>query len=375
MAHSISTPTRRTVEEVLGWQPPHGVLSVYLSVDPADRGEGWKIEVRNGLDAAAASAHDRETRLAIEAATQRISAVIQPEILETAGPGLIGFIEAAREEGLTRWCASGLPPRRTEILHGPMPVIGPLVELLDRGDPRGIAVLSSERVRLLHWHLGRIEELQEWELEIFSLDWRERKAPVSRDPAAGEAVSSAGHDQFDQRLEANRERFAEQSGKQSAAEAARREWRQLLVFGDERYARHFATGFADRCPLQHVDSSDLISEPTHAIEDRVEGLLDAISQDHRRKLVEAALEKRCAFGYQETIQALAEGRVEHLLYDCERAYASDGTQGPAELASGQSPTERLIRLALESSAKLTPLDGETAAGLTERGGVVATLRY
>jgi len=371
----MEAPTRRNLDEVLNWRPPHGVLSLYLDVDPADRSEGWRIELRNGLDAAVAGADDHERRLAVEATARRISGSILREPLESAGAGLVGFIEAAREEATTRWYVSRLPPRRTGAFYGAAPVVSPLVELLDRGGPLGMAALSSERVRLLHWYLGRIREVREWELEVFSLDWRERKAPVPRDPAAGEAVSSAGRDQFDQRLEANRERFAEDSGRQSAAEAAGRGWRELLVFGDERYARHFAAGFADRCPLRHVDSSDLISEPTRAIEDRLEGLLEAMSQDQKRKLVENALEERCAFGYQETMQALAEGRVEHLLYDCERRYEPDRAEGPADLADERSPVEQMIRLALGSGARVTPLIGEAAAGLTEKGGVVGTLRY
>src|SRR3712207_7714599 len=41
---------------------------------------------------------------------------------------------------------------------------------------RSVALLSSERVRLLSCVEGALEELEDWELSITSLDWRERKS-------------------------------------------------------------------------------------------------------------------------------------------------------------------------------------------------------
>lgn len=361
------TVTRGTPAELLRWRPTHGVLSLYLVADPADRGGRGRIELRDELDRAAGAAAegaDRATRLAVEATARRVGTQLA-ERGEAEGRGLIGFVEVSREPGEERWFASQLPPRRTEACYDRRPQVGPLVALLDDGAPLGIVAASAERVRLFHWFLGRTEQLHDWELETFGLDWRERKAPRSRDPAAGQAVSAAGHDQYDQRLQSNRERFAQQTGALARASAREHGWRQILAFGDERYVPHFAQGLARGCAVHHVDSSDLVPQPTHLISSRVERLLPTLNRERERALIERVreatyAEARGALGVQETLQALGEGRVEHLVYDPER---EDGD------------VERMIELALTTGAAITPVEGESAAALAEHDGAVALLRY
>ncbi len=253
--------------------------------------------------------------------------------------------------------------------------------MLDDGAPLGVAVVSSERVRLLDCRLARVEQLHHWELEYFGDEWRERKAQKARDPARGEAISASGRDQHNQRLEANRERFAAQTGRLAPAESRKHGWRQTLVFGDDRYVRRFAHGFGDSSDLRHVDHLDLISEPTAKIERRVEEMLPELNGDRRRALIErikeaAYAEGRSALGVQETLQALQEGRVEHLVYDAERDYSDGGLGLAGETGSDGLPLiERMIELALSTRAAITPVEGKSAGALTEQGGVVALLRY
>jgi hypothetical protein len=353
-----------------------------VDIAPGDRSERWRAEVRNSLAAAVSQVGEignREARLAAEATVARIESGIAGEVREAEARSLIGFFEVTREEGEARVYEAQLPVRHTETVHGAFPLVGPLLVLLEEGAPLGIAVLSSERGRLFHWSLGNIETLHEWELELFSGDWRERKAKVSRDPA-GEAVSAAGRDQYSQRLESNRERFAHQTGELTRTEVGRRSWRNVLLFGDERYVGPFARGFADRCELSHVDSVDLIAEPTHQIEERVERLLPGLRRDRELALIArvkdaAFAEARSSLGVQETVQALAEGRVEHLLYDPERDYNGEV---PSEASAGSPElplVERMIELALSTGAAITPVSDESAEALREQGGVAALLRY
>ena len=42
-------PSGLTIEELLDWRPEFGVLTVCVGIDPADRGQGWLIELRNQL--------------------------------------------------------------------------------------------------------------------------------------------------------------------------------------------------------------------------------------------------------------------------------------------------------------------------------------
>lgn len=381
---SLSAPGGGTIAELLSWRPEHGVVSLHIRVDPADRSTSWRTEVRNGLSDLLkhmGDTGDQEGRQALVATTERLERDLMDEPPPGEPRGLMGFIEVARKAGTERWYAAQIPPRRTEVLHGPVAQVHPLLELLDDGAPLGVAVVSSERIRLLDWRLGRAEHLHDWELEYFGDDWRERKSQRPRDPARGNAVSAAGRDQYNQRLEANRERFAEQAGELARAESRKRGWRQTLVFGDERYTRQFAQGFANGSELRHLEQTDLISEPTAQIERRVEQMLPELNRERERLMIErikeaAYAEGRSALGAQETLQALEEGRVEHLVYDAGRDY-SDAELGLAGKpgSNGMPLIERMIELALSTSAAITPVEGESAESLDEQGGVIALLRY
>ena len=81
-------------------------------------------------------------------------------------------------------------------------------------------------------------------------------------------------------------------------------------------------------------------------------------------MVERALEEakggsRGAAGLQETKEALAEGRVDHLVFD----------------ASFGEEAESLIRAALAGGARVTVVRDELAEPLAEAEGVAAILRY
>jgi hypothetical protein len=378
----VSVPGEEAAAELLSWRPPLGVVSLYVDADPGDRGHRWRTEIKNGLDAAAQrgmEGAERERRLAIEATVERIEAGFLAEARNGHPRGAIGFVETAREPGEERWYATQLAPRRTEVTYGPLVRVAPLVALVAEGAPLGIAAVSSERVRLFDWRFGQARRIHAWEIELFSGDWRERKARRSRS-AAGPAVSAAGRDQHDQRLEANRARFAHQTGKLAGAEASRRGWRELLTFGDERYAHRFAEGYARRTELRHVDSSDLISEPTHRIEERVELLLPGLNRERDLALIEAIKDAafkgaRSALGVQETLQALAEGRVEHLVLDPDRDYEAIVDEEPAPGSIELPLVERMIELAVSSGAVITVASPGSARALDPQGGVAALLRY
>jgi hypothetical protein len=369
----------QTPAELLAWRPANGVLSVYARIEPGDRGEGWRIEIGNAIAGAlAAGAADRETGKALEATAERLRRGLRESAHGGEPRGLVGFVEVAPQVGEERWYALRTPPPRTEAVYGPLAHIHPLLEILDDAAPLGLAVISSERVRLLDWRLGAIEELHDWELEYFGEGWRERKAPRPRDPARGEGVSAAGRDRFERRLESNRERFAAQTGALTAIESRRRGWRQAVAYGDERYFRHFSRGFGDPQRLRHLDRADLIGESAAALELRIETLLPELNRDRERALIErikggAFGQARSSLGLQETLQALEEGRVEQLVYDADRDYGRSPGE-PEQL--GELPLiERMVELALSTGARVIPIEGESAEALEEQDGVIALLRY
>jgi hypothetical protein len=356
---------------LLDWRPERGVLSVYVAIDPADRSERWRMELRQQLDSVIEAEKDKHgRRAALVATAQRIKGHF-PDQAPPTGRCQIGFCEVAERGDRDVWMAVQMQRDRTEVVDRDGPHLTPLLELLDEGAPVGVLAISSERVRLYEWALGDLTEVDDWEAVLFMPGWRERKAPRSPDPARVQGTSSAGRDQFDQRLDANRERFLEQVGGLVAERADQRRWRRVLAFGDLRHLQRVTEGARRRVEIELADEANLISERNRGrLLERVERAVEDANRRRELELVEAALNAahtpagRGAVGISEIGRSLTEGRVRHLLMDAE-APAPDLSQ----------LEDHLVEQALRTSAAVTPVEGEAAEALREHGGVAALLRY
>jgi len=364
----MTQPTLEDVRELSGWTPPLGVLSVYLGFDPADRTGAWRTELRNGLETIL-DAHreaEHEQRVALRATAKRLIDRFEDGDKRPPPRGEAGFVEVAEKGGAERWWGlAAAPAASSPVELGPGPVIAPLVELSCHGGPRAVALISSERVRLLRCADGTLEGLEEWELSINSLDWRERKSQSTNNPARAQGVSSSGHDQFGERLDHNRQRFLGECGRLAAGVLEENELEEILVFGPAGEVESFSSGFnSTRASLTRCGDGDLISTPTAKLNEVVLAAIERIEAERDHDLIERALGKanggsRGAAGTQEARDALREGRVDHLVLDA---------------AVGEE-AEPLIRAALAGSSRVTVVRDEIAAPLAEAEGVAAILRY
>jgi hypothetical protein len=364
----MAQPTLEDARELSQWQPPLGVLSVYLGFDPADRGGGWRTELRNGLDSIL-EAHregEHDLRVALRATAKRLIERFEDGDLRPPPRGEIGFVEVAEKRGIERWWGTGVFPVASSCVEfEPGPIVAPLIELSCHGNPRGVALLSSERVRILRCAEGALEEIAEWELSITSLDWRERKSQSTNNPARAQGVSSSGHDQFDERLEHNRQRFLGECGGLATEVLEGNGLEELLVFGPAKDVESFSSGFnSAKATLTRCSDGDLISVPKGKLSEVVVGAIERIDAERDRELAERAVGEakggsRGAAGLQETRDALLEGRVDHLVFDA---------------AIGEE-AESLVRAALAGSARVTVVRDEVAEPLNEAEGVAAILRY
>lgn len=373
---------RSSVVELQRWSPNEGVLSVCLGIDPADRGEGWRVELRNGLGGVRDNAASPALRASIEATAERILARFPREAPHPEGRTHIGFVEVSRKPGREVWhhFQTGRPAHAPTVIHGRHPLLWPLLALLEIGASRGVALVSGERVRLLEWTAGRTTEIDDWEITLFSGDWRERKARRPRDPSRAQGTTASGHDQFEQRLDANREQFLREVAQATMVEMRAREWRDLIVLGDEKHGG----GFVDvlDVPQDHVhfEAHNAINEGRQQIERLLDELTSTIDSERELRLVRSAAASAGArqgsgsLGLEPTLDALARGRVEHLVVDLARDYAS-GSASEGTDEDKLSTTERMIELALTTDAQVTPVAGEAAELLSRHGGVAALLRY
>jgi len=364
----MTQPTLEDARALCGWQPPLGVLSVYLGFDPADRGGAWRTELRNGLDGIldlhAEDEHER--RIALRATAKRLLGRFEDGDLRPPPRGEVGFVEVAEKEAAEHWFGTGAAPVATACVEfGPEPVVAPLLDLCSRNGARGVVLLSSERVRLLRCADGALDDLEDWELSITSLDWRERKSQSTNNPARAQGVSSSGHDQFGERLDHNRQRFLSECGGLAARALEENGLGELIAFGPAKDVEGFRSGFgSQRERLTVGGDQELISLPKGKLSEVVSEVVDRLDEERSRAVVERALAEvkggsRGASGRQETKEALAEGRVDHLVFDA---------------AIGEE-AESLIRAALAGSARVTVVHDEAAAPLAEGEGVAAILRY
>jgi len=347
----MTQPTLEDARTLSEWRPPLGVLSVYLGFDPADRTGAWRTELRNALDAILEdykeAEHDR--RVALRATAKRLTDRFEDGELRPPPRGEAGFVEVSEKEGTEHWFGTGLAPAASACAEfGAEPVVAPLLDLCAHGASRAVAVLSAERVRLLRCTEGALEELEDWELTITSLDWREQK-----------------DDQFGERLDHNRQRFLTECGGLVAKRLEGDGLAEAIVFGPARDLESFESGFnSSPAKLTVGGDTDLISVPRGQLTEVVADAVERLEEERDRAVVERALGEakggsRGAAGLQETKEALAEGRVDHLVFD----------------SSLGEEAESLIRAALSSSARVTVVRGERAEALAEAEGVAAVLRY
>jgi hypothetical protein len=363
----VAHPTLKDARELSDWRPELGVISVYLGFDPADRGAAWRTELRNGIERARELAEDagHERRMAVRETASRLLERFGDEEVRPPPRGEAGFVEVSRREGEERWWGTGVAPARPAVVLGEQPVVSELVDLCRRGEERGVALLSAERVRLLRHTARQLEEIEEWELSILSGDWRERKSQSSSDPARAQGVSSSGHDQYGERLEHNRQRFLTECGRLAGERLRERGWGEVIAFGPRPGAEAFWKGLGSTSVRAELaGEADLISVPRGELIDEVSRAIEGLLAKRDRDLVERALEEargrsRGASGLQETVEALGEGRVEHLAFDP---------------AIGE-PAEALVRGALAGSAEITIARDGVAELLEPAEGVAAILRY
>jgi len=388
----MATPTIQDVSELLAWEAPHGVLSVYVDTHPGDRGDGWRTELRNGLHAAvAAVGDDSRARARVEEAGKSL---LDRLTRDGFTPRRSEICFCAPGTDLKKSFSLSAPLHSSRVSFGRAAGVRPLLALIDDFPPSGVMVVSGERVRLLDYGFGELHEVEDWQLEIFEDEWRDRRAPRVHDVVTGgTSTSSSGRDLADQRMAESRDRFVGEVAGIVSTRAGSSGWREVLAFGEERYVERLRKVLGNTIDVVHVDHSNLIAEPAPAIAARVSAYMEGANR--RRELalldrVEAAAYAKGvtgggALGPIETAQALALGRVSTLLIDADREFeplklddfsskAADG-DGSAVDAPPLPVAEQLVDMALRTDAKVVPLEGEAAERLAEHQGAAALLRY
>lgn len=376
---------------------PFGVLSLYVAADPGQQATmraPWAIELDNGL---------REVRERVKSEGPRERWVRLAERLDELEPELARLIDA-REPGRGRalFAPVGGGEVRRVSLQLPLPTcvvleetayLTPLVAAFDEGRPAGIVLLSQAGVRVLEERLGFVEELAAFELLVESGDWPEMKGPAAANPARGQQTA-AQRDRYERRRDEQRARKLKAVVRELDPLVSDRGWDRLLIVGDPRLAQRVRDSLASFAGEAVSIDRMLDHLPAQALAGAVAAELERAARRRELALVEQATRAASSggagtLGLSQTLAALAEGRVAHLLFDTRRDYrgasapdgrlVAEGTVPPNvrddELTPEPRLAERMIERALATGARVTPLEGAPADALGDYEGVAALLRW
>jgi len=356
-------------------EDPLGVVSIYVDMpaDGADRRaeivlKNQLADLERRVEGEGSLRRGEALRSAIERVMPTIERLLDPA---TSGRGGAAFSPLSTSEVTFLTAPMPLPSR---VVLDSRPFIQPLVELLDEGRPAGVVLVSAHAAELLDWRFGDLRPLARVTRE-FADDGGERSGPV---------VDERSHREREQQM-----RWMEQVAAEVLHLADEQDWGRIVISGDERL-----TGpLVDALPTRLRDVALL--DPRHLQSDRPALAVDIAERlrqdragrnvDLSRRVRAAALgAQRGALGLSEVVAALNEGRVEHVIYDSARRYTGGIGPDGSLFADGEriglgteEPRllERIVERALDTGARVTPLDGSAAGRLADADGIAALLRW
>jgi hypothetical protein len=259
--------------------------------------------------------------------------------------------------------------------------------------PAGAASVSAEEVRVVDLRFGLTEVVGTIRYPG-SVEQRQLKGPAGANPALVQG-SSSQHDLFERREDDKLARFLRTVGPRLADLAKEREWGYLALTGDAALVQAVRDGLPPSLPAEVVTLDHSVNSlPAPKLAETVAPALSAARARHHLALAERARENALAAntgacGLGDTLAALQEGRVAHLLLETDRQWSGsrspDGILAPeGEVPPGEDPAamvtephlgERMIELAFANSGEVTVLDPAAAAPLADADGVAAILRW
>lgn len=375
-----------------------GVLSIYVTADPREESGGrhaWQGRIRGELSSLRERMKAELPRERFGEFEKRLSELepLLHRLLQAAEPGLGRAMFAAIRGAAVQTIKVQLPVPDLVTLR-PAACVRPLVRVAGKGAPVGVTAISQDQIRFVDLRYGRAEDVQTIELSVDMDDWRQMSGPAGANPSHGQGNVSLT-DRFDRRVEDHLGRLLKGAASDVSKRAAEYGWRKLVVAGDMRLVETL-TGELPKELRHKVLTMDRILNPLSAaqVAETVAPAVNAARRSDERELAVRARDAAGAgatgvFGLSDTLGALNEGRVTHLLLDEARDWsgrrapdgrlAADEEQLPGtssdELTLVTDLGERMIERALVSGAEVTLLGEEAAAELADAGGVAAILRW
>ncbi len=385
---AVAAPTPELIKELATTAPGTGVLSAHLRTDPRDPANtnhqpAWHIALRNGLRAIEADLEggdDRDARLAFRELSERIDLAL-PD-LDPAERGRSLSVFTTADGSLDVRVTLQLPLLGDTVRWDRRPFISPLVDVVDHGRATGLVLVDSDEVVLMHWEGGRATEPEQSRYVLDLGDWTGRESgPHDRMSGAQRASHGEHHES---RIDDHKRRFLHDAATKVATRLDELGWHRLLVAAAPGTEEPFVGALPEQTRERVTVTLDahLTGEDPGSISEHVDGPLEAAWRREVEATIDSARSHSAsggagATGAAEVLDALAQGRVAHLVYDPRLVIpaSSVGPQVTAVLGEIDEAliVERAVEHAVETDAGVSAIGDHE--GLTEAGGIVATLRY
>jgi len=380
--------TRKALRDLATAAPAGLVVSIYVRTDPRDPANtastpAWQIALRNGLSAVGerleASA-DRADRLAFRGLRERIEReLVELEPAERAR-SVAWFVDL--DGASSERFKLQLPLHASDVVEDAKPFVSPLVDIADRGARTGVILVGSDRVRLLQIEQAEPSEPTNSTYELSLGDWRPFGGSAGGSPGRG--LQTVSHqERYEARVDAQRDQLFETAAAETAKRLRELGWERIVLVSERQVASRFRQALPAELGELVIAEADLNlhGEEPSVIADALEPLIADAWLTRTTALIGVAHDRARAggaatLGAQETLGALAEGRVDHLILDPDYDFAQASTMippsigGPADLLG-----ERAVETAIATGAQVTALPTTASSILRASGGIVALLRY
>ncbi len=365
------------------------VLSVFVRTDPRDpenssEHPGWTISLKNGIREAIAAiepgheSHQAALKLAAEAERR-----LQSASAAERGRSVALFLGA--DGSIDEFHTFQIPVRQGYVTFDSGPVVWPMVDVIDRGQRTGIVLMSNDHIRLLEWFDGNAHDIEASTYDLELGDWKDYRGAARANPTRGQQ-SVVNTDAFKDRVKVWRNKFTKDSAVSIAEAAEDLDFERLIVCADGELGTGFEAAVPDSLRERLIDivPVNLIDQSANEVADHLD---ERLREDWRKsvgEVAEQALSRvkaadRGTGGPDETLLALSEGRVSHLIFDpyleTKADTLSDGAREAIEAAGEASIQEALVELALRTDARISSASVEEVPALAETGGILALLRY
>ncbi len=283
---------RRIKERLEGHPGP--VLSVYLSVNaryPENQRQAYKVRLKDALG-------EMEV-------PEEIGGRVQDEVEEIYRPGARTLVFFAAEDGLFE--RYDLQVDLPDAYRFGEPYLAPLVLALDEHEPYGVALFDAERFRF--FVSAPLEEPARGSHGASSGFFQEVDVRPSRPYPRG----GMDYEPTSRRTEANVHKWYNELGQLTRQLAFRYGVRHLILAGPKDRTADFRRRLPQEMKDRVVAEESVPSEaPEKEFFDRLESIQERAENERKAGLIAQAREEG-VHGVKDTIEALQEGRVHHLI--------------------------------------------------------------